>query len=352
MVLLFFLINSISVFASPTTKITIGGGEIQLQSDNKITVPVNIENNSGIMGFKITAEYPNDILTLQEVKKGRVTSTGNLSTNETSQNKVTILWNNTAQINQDGSLFELVFTVKNNSQNGKIILSYSEQDTFDENYNNVECKIRNIDLIGITDRNSNENGTDNNNGAVLVYNELNDVIAKYDLQNLNEEQKDSLLEEANAVMDNLLGKGIKSFSSVESLKAFYESAKINAAVDEIKNALSKSEIKNILDNNLKKYNSDNISDIPTDKKVKFAEDVKKQLTIENGEVLNELDDEELLKAVDKIAKEISKPKSQIESKGSQTTHILVFVLVGTVVILSVIILIAIKHKKSVKEEKQ
>ena len=58
------------------------------------------------MGFKITVEYPVDKVEVKAVSRGELTSKGNFNTNfGINDGKFDVLWNNTENVNGDGTLF-------------------------------------------------------------------------------------------------------------------------------------------------------------------------------------------------------------------------------------------------------
>lgn len=116
-----------------TTPVTSSAG-------GSFSVPLIIDGSSGIMGFKMTVEYP-DILEMPSVTRGEITADGNLYDSITGQTdgKFEVVWNNTADVKGDGELCILNFNVKEDAANGdyEIKLSFSTADTFNENWDDV-----------------------------------------------------------------------------------------------------------------------------------------------------------------------------------------------------------------------
>lgn len=68
--------------------------ELSLNVNELELIPVNIKNNSGITGFKMTIEYPSEYINIKSVTKGSVTHGGNFYHNiGLESNEVDIVWN-------------------------------------------------------------------------------------------------------------------------------------------------------------------------------------------------------------------------------------------------------------------
>ena len=97
------------------------------------------------MGFKITVTYDPEILSFPVVSRGIVTETGMLndSVGVTPDGTIDIVWTSDSAVEKDGTLFVLSFNVDDVTvANTEISLSYSQPDTFDEEYEDVvfDCK--------------------------------------------------------------------------------------------------------------------------------------------------------------------------------------------------------------------
>ena len=116
------------------------GNDVSGSYNENITVPVYIANNNGIMGYYISFEYNPDELEIVSVAKGDDFNQG-CSINDTigmSAGSFSVLWNSTEPISANGILMYLTFKVKTNSEAiSSVMISYSQDDTFDGSYNDV-----------------------------------------------------------------------------------------------------------------------------------------------------------------------------------------------------------------------
>ena len=307
----------IYVLASDSEAV-VSGDDVSLGTEKNITVPVNIDNNPGIMGFKIFAEFPGNVISLESVAQGDVTKTGNFSTKTDSDGKITILWNNTSQVSDNGSLFILNFQVLDSSKNGTISLSFSEEDTFNERYENVPVKLNEIKLIASKYSESVEStpGTDVPDGTAATNKKQNvETVTSVDI----------------------------SSNPTVSIPTNEQESKIDAAVTEIEKNFSDSEIKSIIDNSLKEIDAPSIDKIPPDKIEAFAEDAREQFAIDGVEKISDLNDDELLSALEKVVGTESKAESG-KNNDDKTLIVIVSTIAAIVLIVCAVAIVA-KNKK-------
>ncbi len=143
-----------NAFALNTTN-RIFSDTVTVEAGEAVTIPVEIENNDGFMGFAVYVTYDENVFTPVSVTKGSIISgLFNDSIATSTNNSFKVVCSETSNITADGVLFSLNFNVADNAS-GKfeIELSYSQQDTFNENWGNVVLACENIEVI-VT-----ENGT-------------------------------------------------------------------------------------------------------------------------------------------------------------------------------------------------
>lgn len=117
-----------------------------IAGEHLITVPISISGNSGIMGYKINANFDSTVLSLTSVFCGDDYLSGMFTYSEI-DGSILLVWNNTENISKDGVLFTLSFERLESEESSTVIeLSYVQEDTFDEAWNDVllECESINI----------------------------------------------------------------------------------------------------------------------------------------------------------------------------------------------------------------
>ena len=123
--------------------------ETSCSAGEQVTIPIYIENNTGLMGFTFNMSYDNKKLSPVSVASGDLTSTGMLNDSiETSKdNTFKVSWSASDNVNGDGTLFNVKFNVLESvSGDTEIELSYVQNDTYDNQYHNVILSPENITL--------------------------------------------------------------------------------------------------------------------------------------------------------------------------------------------------------------
>lgn len=136
---LFFFYCTCSVCAA--TSVIVYGSDIICNNGDTISIPVKIKNNNGIMGFKISVLFPNDIFSIESVEHGEITKNGMFADSITQKttDKFDVVWSNTSAVKKNGTIFIATFNISDCAITGDypISLSYSQDDTFDEEWNDV-----------------------------------------------------------------------------------------------------------------------------------------------------------------------------------------------------------------------
>lgn len=116
-----------------------------------LEIPLFIKNNHGIMGFDISVEYDETVITPFEVIASELLSSGYCDNNINMNTGIfKILWNGAEDMDDDGLLLTLKFNVADGMEPETIPLniSYSQPDTYNENWEDVELDI-DIDEISV-----------------------------------------------------------------------------------------------------------------------------------------------------------------------------------------------------------
>lgn len=142
MIICFIMIRTIDVKASDNAMIV---ASYSVEADaNSYLVPVEIKNNPGLMGFKISVSYGDGVI-INSISRGTVTSRGTFADNHIlngENNYFDVIWNYTEEIKKDGELFIIGLSVNTSIKDEiRLSISYSSSDTFNEVYENVliEC---------------------------------------------------------------------------------------------------------------------------------------------------------------------------------------------------------------------
>ena len=126
-------------------KAIVYAGQAKYDSDNMISVPICIKNNSGIMGYKFTVAYDESVLKPESVAAGEK-FTGNFDDNIGNKaDSYQVLWSGIENVTGICTLFVAKFQVlSEENQKTQLKVSYSQDDTFNEQYKDVELDIDEI----------------------------------------------------------------------------------------------------------------------------------------------------------------------------------------------------------------
>ena len=274
---------------------TVSSGEIIAIPGEQISIPVEISNNPGIMGLKITVTYDNAVFSSPSVVQGKLTESGlfNDSITEATNGSFDVLWSDSKNVTGDGILFVVQFTVSEKTTIGdqEINLSYSQVDTFNEKWEDVK-----LDCQGIT---------------VTFANSKKD-IAK---QNTEIDEK----------LKNTVTKGF--------LQSVYESADSDIIIQAVDQSLAEIEEKRI-------------SDIPENKKEKFIKSVEEKLR-ENGAdfEVGQVDKSEKLEKIDELYQNAKKKDGVKVVNLSEKRRMTVVIIIICLLVLTAVTLIFVKSKK-------
>lgn len=299
-----FMLIQINIVAFAADGCDISGKNVSVAVGNRVEIPVTISSNSGIMGFRLTVKYDSDKVDIKAVSRGDITSNGNFSTNFGINDGVfDILWNNTEELKEDGTLFKLTITAKEKlKDNSTILISFNQRDTFNEQYEDVYFNCKNITV-------TKSNAPTTDPGAI----ELPDLPIEDTTTELTSQEHSS---DAKKPTEN---------SSVGS----------NSGIqDTIKDVLNE-------------MNVPSAEKIPNEKREEFVNSVKEKLKEKNGDTPSILDDLETDDAFE-ILKGIEKQNAQSSENDKYTktrTNTIIVCSSVAVIIITVIILLSIMYKK-------
>lgn len=219
------------------------GEKISLGYGEEAIVPINIDNNSGIMGFKIMLDYDSDLLSVKNVSAGAITEEGNFVHNAgLKAGHVDIIWNGISNVTGAGTLFSVyVKAIGVIKENAEIKISYSQSDTFNEEYKDVAFDCKNIVITNSKSLNSvvNESNVktilEDNVSSEAVKNTVENVLSEIgvsSIDKLNNEQKkifvqsvERSLKEKYESMPNI-SENIDTDSAIDIIKNVYDSSKL------------------------------------------------------------------------------------------------------------------------------
>lgn len=275
--IILFLFNTVPAFFAGTVAI-ISSEDIWIE-DKTVLVPVTISDNPGIMGFRITVEYPSDLLEISDATAGNVTAVGSFihSAGKTS-GTADIIWFSTEQTTNNGTLF--VLTVKATSafkqgESAQITLSFSQADTFNEQYEDVEFECKPINIVfgkpdssdvndpqeSIAETKGTPEETQNNKITdAQIITAVEAAMESSGIENIDDIDEE-VLNKVNENLKTITGFDGPFFSNVEELKSRYKEAVINEYSAQAEVNIDPDRITGIIDEALNSKNADSFDDL-------------------------------------------------------------------------------------------
>ena len=298
-----FLLNVIPVFAVLGTEIY--SDTVYTMQGKTVTVPIKIKNNAGIMGFRLTFTYP-DELKFPEVLRGALLREGLLNDSivETTKGSFDVVWSNTQNVTGDGTILLLNFNVASDAQNGnyKIDVFYNQADTFNEDMQDVFLDCQPLEII--IGKNTIET-TKNDISNPVTQKPIKDIDSLF-LKKTFEKALDFLNVEGFEFMSDkdfkkfkeLVSKDLSAYGasgkeiedkSKEEVEEIYNEALKNTFIDSAVNMADGEVIDNAIKENLYAVGAESIEVIPPENQQEFVSGVINTLT-ENGAEIEKLPD--------------------------------------------------------------
>lgn len=371
---LLLLLNVTTAFAASRTEIY--SDTVYAMQGDTATVPIKIRNNAGIMGFRLTFTYP-DELGSPEVLRGALLNEGllNDSITEATKDSFDVVWSNTQNVTGDGTVLLLNFKVSSDAQNGnyKIDVSYNEADTFNEAMQDVVfcCK-----SVGIVIGKNTVETTSTEASPSVTQKPIEDVDSLFlkisfekVLDSLNIESFDLMSDEDFEKFKELISKELVNYGasgdeldnkSKDEIEEIYNDASKDAFVDSVVNTVDGNVIDNAIKENLDAVGAENIGSIPPEKQKEFVDGVINTLT-DNGGEINELPDsftgEQVIDAIESVStKNESETEVEVDDfipkENPQSYVLYISVGIAAVAIIAAVAVFIIKHKTTNKTNEE
>ncbi|MBQ9531413.1 MAG: hypothetical protein IJR70_05025 [Eubacterium sp.] len=370
------LVLSVGFYAYADDNYIVNVNDVNTKQGEMITIPVQLKNNKGIMGFRITIKYPNNQLELKDVSSGSITADGLFNTTITDyysvKGKFDVVWSDNAEVKYDGTLFIMTYKVKEVSDDGEynISVTYSQEDTFNEKFENVKLNCSPIKVNIGKDAPKEESTTmtkksaDKGNRVADDYliASVEQILQSYgvdDFNSLTEKQQKNVVSYVNSRVDSYGGG--KNYENFDELKQDYLEATKNEAARKVVESTDPDAIIKAADEVLKEYGTNSFSEIPADKKTEAVDKMLQKLANEGAdeEGFNRLasadDAAEALDNSVKIAREEKdKTVSPSEEKGekikrkSTSTIIMIACIAGLAIIIFLLIFVKKRRRKNEK----
>ncbi len=367
-ILTVFLILQCNIIAFAADTVTVSADTISLSQDEPTLIPIKIENNSGIMGFKMTVEYPVDKLDIKSVSRGEITVKGNFNTNlGINDGKFDVLWNNVEEIKTDGTLFLISAQAKTEiKKDTEIKLSFSKPDTFNEKYEDVVFDCKDIVISAkyvetTTQETTTQKGETTTKAPTPIDN--SQIIAAVDTtleqngcENLNDvKNTDKFIKDFNKNLETITGTNKHNVTDFDTIKSMYNSAYEGEFITETTNNIDTDKIQSAVKETLDEFKVKSVDELKDEDKAKFVQKVEEKLKEQNPDIPSISKDLETDTALDIIKKLYNSTNTDEteqqnnENNNSNKTIVIVAISVVLVILLVSAVIIFRKKKRSNKD---
>lgn len=347
MLFILFQVPSFAISDLPSV-----GGNTVTANNGTVSVPITIVDNIGIMGFKISVTYNADLLNPKDVLSGTVTQSGllNNSIGKTKPGSFDIVWSSTENVSKDGTLAVITFDVLE-TKNSELTLSYSQPDTFDENWNDVQLKCSAIKI-------SFEESEKSDITEVPIKQPSNkDIISAVEW---SKGTNGDILAETNKTLFELTGME-HYFNNVDEIQESYSTAVSQNFIDTAQSSIDGSIIESVIEESLKTFEIDTIDKIPEKSEQGFVRKVEVDLGEYSDELKTISDKISVEESVDTIRKLYSKnnvektsgvtvPETKNQSDISKNNKLYFIILLPIVLLLFLAVFLMVIKKKKEKEK--
>lgn len=362
------LILQCNIIAFAADSVTVSADKVSLSQEELTLIPIKIENNSGIMGFKMTVEYPVDKIDIKSVSRGEITAKGNFNTNlGINDGRFDVLWNHVEEIKTDGTLFLISAQAKTEiKKDTEIKLSFSQPDTFNEKYEDVTFDCKNIVISAkhietTTQESTIQKGETSTKAPTPLDNSqildaVRITLEQNGYENLKDvKDKDKFIKDFNKNLETITGSDEHNVTDFDTIKSMYNSAYEGEFITETTNNIDPDRIQSVVKETLDEFNVKSIDELDKQDKVEFVQKIEERLKEQNPETPNISEDLETDSALDIIEKLYdSTDTEENEQQDSENNHlnkviIIVVVSVALVTLIAIVIIILKKKKLSNKD---
>lgn len=366
--MLFATLQSVA-FAANTAEVF--ADNVTAEKGKAVLIPVKIKNNPGIMGFKINVTYDKSVLSSPTVTGGSVTKDGllNDSIGVSPDGTFDVVWSGTENAVGDGTLMILGFKAADTAdKETKIGLSFSQPDTFNEAWEDVELKCSEITVNIVSEKPDAEatslpGETVGNPGSEDIKNAVEIVLdeaKKGGIKDIGESEQEDFVGRVNEILGQLSGNG-GYFTDMEEVESAYTDAVADEFVENALESTDSDKIDLAIDEALSTVEVKKIEDVPEEKKAEFVRSVESSLSEYAPDfetVSDKLTDEEAFETVKRLQSEnesaATQGKKVPEPQGKNKLTVIIIIAAAVVItsVLTVIAVVYIKRKTKNEEVKK
>ncbi len=382
------VLNALAIGALGASKATVSAEEV-FAGEGNLLVPINITSSAKLMGFKLSLSFDSRQVKVKGVSRGSVTSKGTFNTNfGVYDGKFDVIWNNTSQVDANGTLFVLTLDTSKTTKDNEIKITFSQPDTFDEAYKDVALECKPIKISSKAELTQQETTTqkaentttepetiiiedevvvietqnppsephyDNSQMADSVNNALDNIDADK-IYDVPAEDKQDFIASVNGNINTMLGTQHDYYANFNDLLNAYEKHYTDSFTNGVMLGADASQIKDTIDDALKQVGANSINDVKD--KLLFIQAVEKNTQKLNPDVpamSEHISEEEAFKTITKIyntsqntidafLEAPTQPQAE-ENTRTLDNNVIIFIVIGIVLVIAVVLIVIVVIKK-------
>lgn len=360
------MILQCNIVAFAEDSVIVSAGKISLSQEEQVLIPIKIENNSGIMGFKMTVEYPVDKLDVKSVSRGDITARGNFNTNlGINDGRFDVLWNNVEEIKTDGTLFLISAQAKTEiKKDTEIKLSFSQPDTFNEKYEDVAFDCKNIvisaDYVEQTteettkanDENTTKVPTTIDNSQIL--DAVRITLEQNGYKNLQEvKDTDKFIKDFNKNLETITGTDEHNVTDFDTIKSMYNSAYEGEFITETTNNIDTDQIQSVVKETLDEFKARFVDELDDKDKAEFVQKVEEKLKGHNPDIpkiSKDLETDVALEIIEKLYDSTDTEENEQQNNENNYSNRTIIIVIVSVIFIALFVglFIVLRKKKVIK----
>ncbi|MGN0542910.1 MAG: cohesin domain-containing protein [Acutalibacteraceae bacterium] len=240
-----------------------------------VFIPIQIKDNPGLMGFRLTITYDPETFSPRLVSRGSLTESGALedSIGTSEEASFDIVWNDTKQTDKDGTVAVVGFDCSSKaSGSAQISIRYAPEDTFNEKYEDVsiDCRSVNISFEGNAETAAPEDKRD------ITPEDI--VLAVETVQGDPQmEPTQAVMDAVNAVLTQLTGQKEPYYNSPEEITPSYIESVKETFTQDVLDSVEASQAMEIVQNALDTVEAESPDAVQEDRKIDFISNVEAAL---------------------------------------------------------------------------
>ena len=351
------LFFSTTAYAAQTAEIY--ADDMVVSEGETIIFPVNIKNNKGIMGFKLTFTYDTSCFNVVTVDRGELTENGNFNDNLNKQKGTfDVIWNDSEERKGDESILFLQVEVIKLEGGQEIAVSYSKEDTFNESWQDVDITCTPIRFLPSdtnttkvttttqsTQKSEEESDEESNDSAYIkTAVDAAKKQAQIDkLSDLADGEKDAFIESVNFYLSAFTGTVENNLDTIEEIRESYNESLADRFIQSALECIDTDVIIEVIESVLDEKGVNSIGKISEENQKAFADAVYLKLK-EKSEDISVLP-EDTATAYDAV-KSLYEQAKQIESPFNWK----LFAIIAVSAVVLIVITIAVYRSKKRKKK--